>query len=81
MLCNVTALITGGASGLGRSAANHVLKNGGRVVVADLPSQEELANSLLTDHLTAADRFAFSPCDVTSESDVTNALDACKQVS
>ena len=78
MLRCVTALVTGGASGLGRSAASHVLRNGGNVIVADLASQRELAMTLLEAHSGAEGRFAFSACDVTSENDVNAALDACK---
>ena len=71
-------MITGGASGLGRSAASHILGSGGRCVVADLPSQQALAESLLDAHPSAADRLVFAPCDVTKEEEVQRALDACR---
>jgi len=80
MLRNATALITGGASGLGRSAASHILGCGGRVVIADLPAQQALAESLLDTHPSAKERLVFSACDVTSESDVAKALDACSEL-
>ena len=44
----VVALVTGGASGLGKATAERFLRQGGRVVIADLPSSKgaEVAASL-----------------------------------
>jgi NAD(P)-dependent dehydrogenase (short-subunit alcohol dehydrogenase family) len=64
------AVVTGGASGLGRAAARRLVDAGARVVLLDLPSSpgEETAKEL-------GESAAFSPGDVTSPDDVTAALD------
>jgi len=64
------AVITGGASGLGRGAAERFVKNGARVVVADLPQssgKEVVAN------LGSANAI-FVATDVSSENDVKNLM-------
>ncbi|HVE93011.1 MAG TPA: 3-hydroxyacyl-CoA dehydrogenase [Actinomycetota bacterium] len=63
----LTALVTGGASGLGRAAAEELASAGARVVVCDLPSSagEEAA---------AAIGGVFAPADVTSEEQVSAAV-------
>ncbi|XP_015172622.1 PREDICTED: 3-hydroxyacyl-CoA dehydrogenase type-2-like [Polistes dominula] len=73
MLKNTVALITGGASGLGRGTALRFIKEGAKVVIADLPSSkgQELANEYKGQAL-------FVPVDVTSEEDVLNALKTTK---
>ncbi|MFF2620567.1 3-hydroxyacyl-CoA dehydrogenase [Oerskovia jenensis] len=65
------ALVTGGASGLGRATVEELVGAGARVVVADLPGSPGQA---LADALGDAVRFV--PTDVTSEDDVSRALDA-----
>lgn len=69
MFKGLVALVTGGASGLGRATAEQLLKQGGRIVICDLPSSsgKEVAKSL-------GENVAFVPIDVTSETDVQNAL-------
>ena len=63
------ALVTGGASGLGRAAVEALHGAGALVVVADLPSSPgaELAAGL-------GDRAVFSPTDVTNEAQVAAAI-------
>ena len=65
-----TALVTGGASGLGRAAATELHAAGASVVICDLPSSdgETVAKEL-------GDRAAFAPTDVTSSEDVQAAVD------
>jgi NAD(P)-dependent dehydrogenase (short-subunit alcohol dehydrogenase family) len=65
------AMITGGASGLGRATATRLADLGARVVLADLPSSagEQTAAAI-------GDRASFAPVDVTSEEQVGSALDA-----
>ncbi|MBD7950034.1 3-hydroxyacyl-CoA dehydrogenase [Oerskovia rustica] len=65
------ALVTGGASGLGRATVEELVGAGARVVVADLAGSPGQA---LADALGDAVRFV--PTDVTNEDDVSRALDA-----
>lgn len=71
----ITALVTGGASGLGLASAHRLLKGGAKVVIADLPSSqgEEIAKSL-------GANVRFAPADVTSEADVNAALDVAESL-
>jgi NAD(P)-dependent dehydrogenase (short-subunit alcohol dehydrogenase family) len=64
-----TALVTGGASGLGRATVEALLHAGARVVVVDLPNSagQEVAAEL-------GDRAVFAPTDVTSADDVQAAI-------
>ncbi len=64
------ALVTGGASGLGRATVEALVSAGASVVVVDLPSSE-------TDALAGkwGERVRFVPADVTSEIQVTSAVE------
>ncbi len=64
------ALVTGGASGLGRATVETLLDGGASVVIADLESSqgETVAKEL-------GDRARFSPTDVTSPEDVSTAVE------
>lgn len=65
-----TALVTGGASGLGLATVQRLAAAGAHVVVLDLPTSDGAA---VADRL--GDRVAFSPGDVTDAESVTAALD------
>ncbi|PKI56063.1 momilactone A synthase-like [Punica granatum] len=69
-LAGKVALVTGGASGLGRATAHEFIKNGARVVIADINSQlgPEVAKSLGPSAL-------FVDCDVANEAQVASAID------
>lgn len=65
-----TAIITGGASGLGRATAERLHAGGARVVLLDLSRSpgKEVAGAL-------GERALFTPADVTSAEEVSAALD------
>ena len=67
------ALVTGGASGLGRATAEQLAARGARLVIVDLARSdgERVAEEL-------GGRFA--PADVTSEADVNRALDVAAEL-
>jgi 3-hydroxyacyl-CoA dehydrogenase / 3-hydroxy-2-methylbutyryl-CoA dehydrogenase len=67
----VAAVITGGASGLGRATAAHFVSAGGRVALLDRPASAgaDVAKSL-------GPAAVFTPADVTSPEEVTAALEA-----
>lgn len=74
MLKGVVGLVTGAASGLGKATAQHIVKQGGKAVVCDLPTSQgkQVASDL-------GDSAVFAPVDVTSEEDVLNALNLTKE--
>ncbi|GLT90041.1 hypothetical protein SLE2022_079940 [Rubroshorea leprosula] len=66
------ALITGGARGIGETAARLFVKHGAKVLIADI--QDELGHSVCQE-LQTPGRINYVHCDVTSESDVQHAVD------
>lgn len=69
-LDGTSALVTGGASGLGLASAGALAKRGAHVTILDLPSSvgEDVAASF-------GGNAAFAPADVTDEESVSAALD------
>ena len=68
---SLVALVTGGASGLGRGTVARLIRNGAKgVVIADLPSGrgQKVAKEF-------GGKCAFVACDVTSESEVQSAIE------
>jgi NAD(P)-dependent dehydrogenase (short-subunit alcohol dehydrogenase family) len=72
-LDGASALVTGGASGLGRATADRLTSEGANVVVIDLPGGGGPRGELL-------DGAVFFGGDITSEPDVTAALDAAERL-
>lgn len=68
---DAVALVTGGASGLGRATAEALLSRGAKVVVLDLPRSRGV--EFAAEH---PDTVRFVGADVRSADDVTAALDA-----
>src|SRR5688572_15120378 len=67
---NKTALVTGGASGLGLAAIKELLAHGASAVIVDLPSSNGPA---VAEEL--GDKARFSPADVTVEAEVRDAVE------
>jgi NAD(P)-dependent dehydrogenase (short-subunit alcohol dehydrogenase family) len=75
-VAGMTALVSGGASGLGLATATRLVSEGASVVVVvDLPGS---AGADVADRL--GDRVRFAAADVTSEADVSAALDAAGEL-
>lgn len=70
-ITNRTALVTGGASGLGLATIRRIVEAGGSAVIADLPSSN---GAVIAKEL--GERVRFAPTDVTDEADVQAAVDA-----
>ncbi|CAM5742205.1 putative oxidoreductase [Streptomyces alboniger] len=70
----ISAVVTGGASGLGLATARRLLKAGARVTVADLPSSD--GDRAVRDLGPEA---VFVPADVTSTEDMTTVLDTAER--
>ncbi|KAK1287803.1 Momilactone A synthase [Acorus calamus] len=67
------ALITGGASGIGECTARLFHAHGAKLVIADI--QDDLGKSI-SDQLGGPSECLYMHCDVTSEPDVEQAVDA-----
>lgn len=68
---NTLAVITGGASGLGKAVATRVIAAGGKAVIFDL---QEAAGRTLAKAIGAT----FIPCDVANETQVAAAMEAAR---
>ncbi len=73
-LRSVRAVVTGGASGLGRATVEAIVAAGGRAAIVDRPASAggDVAKAL-------GDAAVFTPADVTNESDVTQAMERAHQ--
>ena len=72
-LASVRAVVTGGASGLGRTTSARFAAAGGRVAIVDRPASAgaEVAKSLA--------HAVFTPADVTSADEVSRALNTARE--
>lgn len=71
----ISAVVTGGASGLGEATARHLAERGAKVVVADLDRQEE-KGAALAEEIGGV----FVACDVTDTDQVIAAVEAAKDL-
>jgi len=71
---NKTALITGGASGIGAAATRRFIEEGCRVMICDIQAEAGAAFAN-----TFGDSASFMICDVTKEDQVAAAMDAAVQ--
>jgi NAD(P)-dependent dehydrogenase (short-subunit alcohol dehydrogenase family) len=70
----ISALVTGGASGLGRATAKELAGRGASVTIVDLPVSDGAAVAK-----ELGDRVWFAPADVTSEDEVNAAIAVARQ--
>ncbi len=71
----ISAIVTGGASGLGEATSRHLAERGARVVVADLDRQQDRGETLAKEI-----GGVFAPCDVTDTDQVIGAVEAAKEL-
>jgi NAD(P)-dependent dehydrogenase (short-subunit alcohol dehydrogenase family) len=71
----ISAIVTGGASGLGEATARHLASLGAKVVVADLDRQQDKGEALAKEI-----GGVFVPCDVTDTAQVIAAVEAAKDL-
>uniref|UniRef100_A0A0E0ANX2 Uncharacterized protein n=1 Tax=Oryza glumipatula TaxID=40148 RepID=A0A0E0ANX2_9ORYZ len=74
-LAGKVAVITGGASGIGRATAEEFVRNGAKVILADV--QDDLGHAVAAE--LSADAASYARCDVTDEAQVAAAVDLAKQ--
>jgi NAD(P)-dependent dehydrogenase (short-subunit alcohol dehydrogenase family) len=71
----ITALVTGGASGLGLASAQRLAREGANVVIVDLPSSNGAAEAA-----ALGGKSTFVAADVTNPDDVTAAIAAAEGI-
>ena len=74
ILKNNVALVTGGASGLGRATVEHFVNNGAKVAILDLNKE----NALEIIENLGEDNVCFIETNVMEEESVQNAITAIK---
>jgi NAD(P)-dependent dehydrogenase (short-subunit alcohol dehydrogenase family) len=74
-LNGISAIVTGGASGLGAATATRLSERGARVVLADLERQKDKGDALAKEL-----NGLFVPCDVTDTDQIVGAIEAAKDM-
>ncbi|CAN6200168.1 unnamed protein product [Urochloa humidicola] len=72
-LAGKVAVITGGASGIGAATAKEFVRNGAKVILADV--QDDLGHALAADLGASGDSASYTHCDVTDEAQVAAVVD------
>ncbi|CAN6176556.1 unnamed protein product [Urochloa humidicola] len=72
-LAGKVAVITGGASGIGAATAREFVRNGAKVILADV--QDDLGHALAAELSAGGDAASYTRCDVTDEAQVAAAVD------
>ena len=75
-LKGISAIVTGGASGIGAASVRLLAKGGAKVVIADLEGQREKGEALAKEVGNAA----FCPVDVTKTDDIISAVEMAKSM-
>ena len=78
MLPDKRAIITGGAQGLGQALTERLLKEGCRVLVADI-QDKQIDSTVQTLQATYGEKIAGMVCDVSVEADVAALVDKAVQ--
>jgi NAD(P)-dependent dehydrogenase (short-subunit alcohol dehydrogenase family) len=73
------AIITGGASGIGRASVLRFLAEGARVVIGDLNHAKAEETLKLSAAVAPSDRVCFQPCDVSDEAQVIALVERAQQ--
>ena len=76
-LAGKVAVVTGGAGGIGRATALRLLAEGACVMILDYSAEALPAAVTLLEQAADRDRVRAAVCDVTQESQVQEAFDAC----
>lgn len=74
-LQKTVAVVSGGASGLGGACVKVLAEHGSKVMILDLDSAR--ADDLLSEY---PDHIDFACCDITNESEISDALDLCEKM-
>jgi len=90
MLRHVVGIVSGGASGLGAATVSHIIRHGGKAMVADLPKQYDTYLRLAAGASADASKLkgsdpkkkliAYTPVDVLDEFEISEALDSVERV-
>ena len=75
-LANKVAIVTGGASGIGRATVLKFVAEGAKVAILDIEGQAELANKLIAEVQAAGGAAMFAAANVANRAQVEAALEA-----